>query len=71
MRSAHGRWPKNPKVTGLTPLGRPDLRGCALWSRGVSGDVQPPNERHPGASPASCCLQCRRRSTLTGDVTSH
>eukprot|EP00966_Prymnesium_polylepis_P135263 3126567-Prymnesium_polylepis.1 len=33
-----GRWPENPEVTGLTPLGRPDLRGCALWTRGVFGD---------------------------------
>eukprot|EP00966_Prymnesium_polylepis_P083275 1928920-Prymnesium_polylepis.4 len=35
------RWPKNPKVIGLMPLGRPDLRGLDSWRfwcpRGLAG----------------------------------
>eukprot|EP00966_Prymnesium_polylepis_P308276 7123911-Prymnesium_polylepis.1 len=46
-----GRWPRNPWVTGLAPLGWPDLRGCALWTRGVFGAAP---RRWPMAYGAPC-----------------
>eukprot|EP00966_Prymnesium_polylepis_P034283 796478-Prymnesium_polylepis.1 len=38
---------KPPRETGLTPLGRPDLRGCALWTRGAFGAPAPRSRRSP------------------------
>eukprot|EP00966_Prymnesium_polylepis_P240989 5573602-Prymnesium_polylepis.1 len=63
LRSEDDRWPRNPWVAGLTPLGRPGLRMCPAAEVGMARGV-------PGGPVIRFCSKSTR-DTCVGPLISY